>query len=188
MTVSHSNIGTNFVRPLCFHWRGREKVRFMQWISGIYAAMLTFWAGQPTMIRDAYTVAALFWMIDTVSGVMKAAAQGKLRSRKLYQGVLGKSIMFSLIFGVFSGLGIMTHQPLSMLAPASIIIATESISIIENVYWWEKYSGEALPPAVHSALTWVLARFAKYLEVATPNPVESKPLVVFPAGERNTEK
>jgi len=169
----------------------------MQVFAGFFAAVTTLWSRVPMTIQDAYTVAALFWMLDTVSGVGKAGAEGKLRSRALYQGIVAKGVMFSLIFGIFAGLALLTRQSLCLLAPASIIIATESISIIENIYWWEKFGGRKLPPAVHSVLKAVLDRFGKYLDVANLNTQETiiktvivpdtAPLIVDPVGVRNTE-
>lgn len=185
MTVSI--FSTDFMPP-CLRFRGKERIRMMQSIAGIWAAMLALWSHQSPMLQDAYYAAIGAIMVDTVTGVIKAGAMGRIRSRSLTRGFLAKMMIFASVTAVVLFFSVLTHQANLMLVPAYVVLSMESVSIIENIYFWEKYGGQSLPSPVRAVLNAILSRLGKYLEVSA-QMIEDKPLIVKPEETvRNTEK
>lgn len=122
------------------------KRKTMQWIAGVMSGIIAMWSSAPAYIQDGILVAVLFMFADTAAGASYAAMQGKLWSRKLFQGFFAKCVQYALLCVFFGGAAFMAHNWIVFNGAIGIIVGRESLSIIETIYLMEKVGGEKFPP------------------------------------------
>lgn len=129
--------------------------------AGILLAALAFFCGSiPEMVRQTALVAMLFVSLDTVTGVIAAAANRTVCSRRLRSRLVVKGAQFALLVGLGAGVAILAHSWLPVAAALSAVVGIETISMCENLTRLEQSGGVPLGP-----IRPLIQALAHYLEV-----------------------
>lgn len=101
----------------------------MRWITVGVAAIASFWVRLPVIIQVLVTVMAM----DILAGLTRAAYQGKISSSCSWRGMMKKSGTLIAVSLAMLLEGCTNHALRVGEMVAAAFVATEGISIIENV-------------------------------------------------------
>lgn len=144
-------------------------------IANVWGALLAIWTQTPKNVQDGIQVAVWFFVMDTLTGYVLAAMEGRARSRTLFEGAIKKAMQYSSLVGLFAGIGVIAANRYIIFVGIGLVVMTEATSILENVY--KMQSGGAKMPV---GMDTLIARVGRYLAasgqgVSVAPPVENAP-------------
>lgn len=151
-----------------------------KWLQGALVGCLGMWGKIPELVRELILICALLATVDTITGMACAWFEGKMRSRKITNGLIIKLLQFTGLVTIFASAAWFANEPRLILIPLLMIAWIESTSIIENIYKMEKFGGVKFPPWARN----LIARLAKGLQVAAET---QSALIVKSVPEHNTK-
>ena len=124
----------------------------------MFARMIISWIGYGIVfafgeITQAHYALFALMMLDVITGVLKAAKQGRLRSCKLFIGMFRKIVMYMIFLSAIHLTTIISPQLMFFKDWALLFLgATELLSVVENLTslgflippWLEKYLHQIL--------------------------------------------
>lgn len=104
---------------------------FSAWIVGGVGSMYAFVTGHT---EAGFQVLLLMMIIDIISGLMKGAQGGRLKSAIMSMGIIKKgAILLSVAFGYILDNAINGGQPVFATMMTWLAIGNEGLSVIENL-------------------------------------------------------
>jgi phage-related holin len=116
-------------------------------VAGVAAAIGELHHVTPGHVERLVLVCFILIVVDTVTGAWLAATQAELRSRTLLRKLLAKGLQYATLIALGGGAAVLACQWALVSAALGLIVAIESISLIENLSLLEACGGVNMGPA-----------------------------------------